>query len=153
MTENLYIASDIPLRTGAIDGRKVDQHRNDFPDATRAFFYFDDNQLEDTRKLVNASKHFSMKKTKYQVFSDDSVLPDKKKLEKNLQTHSVLEGVKVLKNYIDEHFEKGSQIIVILFCLNDHQNEPLKEQQEIKLQDLELRDLYYAERRMLTITK
>lgn len=34
MTDYLYSASDIPLRTGVIDGRKEDQHRNDFPDAS-----------------------------------------------------------------------------------------------------------------------
>lgn len=152
MTDYLYIASDIPLRTGVIDGRVEGQQQNEFPNASRAFFRFYGNQLENEDKEINSIKHFSITKTKYETFSMSS-LPDKKKLEKNLKTHSVLEVVKVLKNYIDEHFEKGSQIIVILFCLNDHQNEPLKEQQEIKLQDLELKDLYYAERRMLTILK
>lgn len=150
MTEYIYIASDAPLRSGLIDGRRGDQQPNEFPMATKEYFYFEENRSEDTGKLFNFSSHFSFNTTKYQVASIDSNLPSFKKKQKSLSP-KFKDTLKALENYIHEHFENGCSQLMILYSLNSCEDEPLKANEEVYLVDLNYQDLYYHEGRLLTI--
>lgn len=151
MTEYLYIASDAPLRSGLIDGRRGDQQPNEFSMAIKEYFYFEENRSEDAGKLFNFSSHFPFHTTKYQVASIDSNLPLFKK--QNSLSPKFKDTLKALESYIHEQFENGCTRLIILYRLNGYENEPLKANEEVCLADLNYQDLYYHEGRLLTIKR
>ena len=151
MTEYVYIAADAPLRSGLIDGRRDDQQPNEFSMAIQDYFHFEENVNENTGKLFNFSIHFSFEITTYQVASMALNLPLFK--QRNSLASRSKNTLKALECYIHEQFEHGCNQLVILYSLNSYEDEPLKENATLSLSELKYQDLYYAENRLVTITR
>lgn len=151
MTEYIYIAANAPLRSGLVNGKKVNGQLDEYPVAITDYFYFEENRDVEKGERFNFSTHFPFKLTKYQVTSLPSDLPEFK--NRDNQAAKVKHILRALNNYIHEQFENGCQHLLILYSLNSYENEPLKAKEEIRLDELKEQDLYYAEGRLLTIRK
>lgn len=151
MTEYIYIAADAPLRSGLVDGKKANGQPDEYPVAINDYFYFEENIDDENEDRFNFSTHFPIKIARYQVTSLPSNLPEFKKRDN--QSTKVKHTLRALNNYIHEQFENGCEQLWILYSLNSYENEPLKAEEEIRLADLNEKDLYYTEGRLVTIKK
>ncbi|MFL2099646.1 hypothetical protein [Desemzia sp. FAM 24101] len=119
--------------------------------AIQNYFYFEENVDEDTGNLFNFSIHFPFKIANYQVASMALNVPLFN--QRSSSAPKFKNTLKALESYIYEQFENGSNQIVILYSLNSYEDEPLKSNAILSLSELKHQDLYYAENRLVTITK
>ncbi|EKS8446371.1 hypothetical protein QC487_002128 [Listeria monocytogenes] len=151
MSEYIYIAGDSPLQTGAVgDKPRLTKDSivvyNTVTDMES--FYFEENRDEEG-EYFSFSPHFSLKK--YQVSSLEVHLPQVgDKMIKNSQKRAIDQ----LYLYIKDYFERSvATKLEILFCLNGVEENTISFRKDVAFSELKLTDLYYLERKFLTITK
>lgn len=151
MSEYIYIASDSKLPVGSVGDNGLTVFKTTFYLTANSMesFFFEENYDPDEKKIFSFSKHFSAEK--YQVASIVLTLPEQN--TKNLKPRNK-KALQELYHYIEKHFEHTNATYVeILFCLNSQEDEPLKQNQTINLDELSIYDLFYDDQKFLTINK
>ncbi|MFD2307245.1 hypothetical protein [Enterococcus termitis] len=151
MSEYIYIAGDSPLQTGAV-GEKPRLTKDSIvvynTVTDMESFYFEENHDEEGEHF-SFSPHFSLKK--HQVSSLDMNLP---RVGDKMITDSQKKAVDQLYFYIKDYFKRSvATKLEILFCLNGDEENTISFRKDVAFSKLKLTDLYYLERKLLTIKK
>lgn len=151
MSEYIYLSSDAKLPTGSIGDDGITLFNTTFylSENYMESFFFEENYNPDEKEILSFSRHFS--DDKFQVMSIVLNLPEEN--TKHLKPRNK-KALQELLTYIKKHFEHTNATYVeILFSLNSYENEPLKQQQTIRYEELSINDLYYDEHKFLIIKK